>query len=82
MPVRARGPSCPRSPRNGCGSFGQDRIRVEVMVTIGRRGKDGGNSANAACFAMMATSLLAGWLHAAAISGRGTDTMKARAQPD
>jgi len=65
------------SPASGCGSFDQARIRADVMVTVGRQGKDGGDSANAAYFAMMATNLLAGWLHAAAISGRGMDSVLA-----
>jgi type IV secretion system protein VirD4 len=65
------------SPAGGCSSFDQARIRADVMVTVGRQGKDGGDSANAAYFAMMATNLLAGWLHAAAISGRGMDAVLA-----
>jgi len=65
------------SPASGCGSFDQARIRADVMVTVGRQGKDGGDSANAAYFAMMATNLLAGWLHAAAISGRSMDAVLA-----
>jgi type IV secretion system protein VirD4 len=39
------------------------------MVTVGKQSKDGTDSGNAAYFGMMATNLLAGWLHAAAISG-------------
>ena len=65
------------SPASRCASFDQARIRADVMVTVGRQGKDGGDSANAAYFGMMATNLLAGWLHAAAISGRGMDAVLA-----
>jgi type IV secretion system protein VirD4 len=61
------------SPASGCGSFDQARQRADVMVTVGKQGKDASDSGNAAYFGMMATNLLAGWLHAAAISGRGMD---------
>ena len=42
------------------------------MVTVGKHGKDT-DSGNAAYFGMIAINLLAGWLHAAAISGRSMD---------
>lgn len=61
------------SPASGCASFDQARQRADVMVTVGKQGKDASDSGNAAYFGMMATNLLAGWLHAAAISGRGMD---------
>lgn len=65
------------SPASGCGSFDQARQRADVMVTVGKQGKDADGSGNAAYFGMMATNLLAGWLHAAAISGRGMDDVLA-----
>jgi type IV secretory pathway TraG/TraD family ATPase VirD4 len=45
------------------------------MVTVGRSGKAdvGGDSDNTKFFAQAAANLLAGWLHAAAISGKGMD---------
>jgi type IV secretion system protein VirD4 len=65
------------SPDSRCASFDIARQRADVMVTVGRAGRDGGDSANAAYFGMMATNLLAGWLHAAAISGTGMDAVLA-----
>jgi type IV secretion system protein VirD4 len=63
------------SPASRCASFDIARQRADVMVTVGRQGRDGGDSANAAYFGMMATNLLAGWLHAAAIAGGGMDAV-------
>ncbi|HEY1619735.1 MAG TPA: TraM recognition domain-containing protein [Streptosporangiaceae bacterium] len=61
------------SPASRCASFDQARQRADVMVAVGKHGRDSADSGNAAYFGMMATNLLAGWLHAAAISGRGMD---------
>jgi type IV secretory pathway TraG/TraD family ATPase VirD4 len=60
------------SPASRCASFDLARQRADVMVTVGKHGKDT-DSGNAAYFGMMAVNLLAGWLHAAAISSRGMD---------
>ena len=60
------------SPASRCASFDVARQRADVMVTVGKHGKDT-DSGNAAYFGMMAVNLLAGWLHAAAISGRSMD---------
>lgn len=60
------------SPADQCASFDIARQRADVMVTVGKHGKDT-DSGNAAYFGMMAVNLLAGWLHAAAISGRSMD---------
>jgi type IV secretion system protein VirD4 len=64
------------SPTDRCASFDLARQRADVMVTVGKHGKDT-DSGNAAYFGMMAVNLLAGWLHAAAISGRGMDDVLA-----
>lgn len=63
------------SPSSGCESFDKARQRAGVMVTVGRSGKAdvGGDSDNTKFFAQAAANLLAGWLHAAAISGKGMD---------
>jgi type IV secretory pathway TraG/TraD family ATPase VirD4 len=60
------------SPVSGCESFERARQRADVMVTVGKS-NDGHDSQNAQFFGMTATNLLAGWLHAAAISGGGMD---------
>lgn len=60
------------SPADRCASFDLARQRADVMVTVGKHGRET-DSGNAAYFGMMAVNLLAGWLHAAAISGRGMD---------
>jgi type IV secretory pathway TraG/TraD family ATPase VirD4 len=65
------------SPASRCASFDTARQRADIMVTVGKQGSDGSDSGNAAYFGMMATNLLAGWLHAAAISGRGMDDVLA-----
>ncbi|GGK82099.1 hypothetical protein Sme01_38500 [Sphaerisporangium melleum] len=57
------------SPTSGCESFDKARARADVMVTVGKSGAQQ-DSGNAAYFGMTATNLLAGWLHAAALSGR------------
>ncbi|MET8160331.1 TraM recognition domain-containing protein [Sphaerisporangium sp. NPDC005289] len=60
------------SPTSGCESFEKARARADVMVTVGKSGAHQ-DSGNAAYFGMTATNLLAGWLHAAALSGRSMD---------
>ncbi|MEU9889985.1 TraM recognition domain-containing protein [Sphaerisporangium sp. NPDC051017] len=60
------------SPTSGCENFEKARIRADVMVTVGKTGSNQ-DSGNAAYFGMTATNLLAGWLHAAALSGGSTD---------
>jgi type IV secretion system protein VirD4 len=57
------------SPASGCADFGTARQRAGIMVTIGKSGATA-DSGNAAYFGMTATNLLAGWLHAAAVTGR------------
>jgi type IV secretion system protein VirD4 len=65
------------SPTCDCENFERARTRADVMVTIGKAGSDTADSGNAAYFGMTATNLLAGWLHAAAISGRSMDDVLA-----
>ncbi|MET8139873.1 TraM recognition domain-containing protein [Sphaerisporangium sp. NPDC005288] len=60
------------SPSSGCESFDKARSRADVMVTVGKSGAHQ-DSGNAAYFGMTATNLLAGWLHAAALSGGSMD---------
>jgi type IV secretory pathway TraG/TraD family ATPase VirD4 len=63
------------SPTSGCADFDKARKRADVMVTIGKSAT-AADSGNAAYFGMTATNLLAGWLHAAALSGRSmTDVL-------
>lgn len=61
------------SPTSGCADFERARVRADVMVTVGKTGRDTTDSGNAAYFGMMATNMLASWLHAAAISGGSMD---------
>ncbi|MGH8876509.1 MAG: type IV secretory system conjugative DNA transfer family protein [Stackebrandtia sp.] len=56
------------SPLNGCDAFDKARQRANVMVTIGK--SESSDSTNAGFFGLTATNLMAGWLHAAAISGQ------------
>ncbi|WP_424534425.1 type IV secretory system conjugative DNA transfer family protein [Sphaerisporangium viridialbum] len=60
------------SPSSGCENFDKARARADVMVTVGKTGINQ-DSGNAAYFGMTATNLLAGWLHAAALSGGSMD---------
>ncbi len=57
------------SPTAGCADLDKARQRSELMVTVGRAERQ--DSSNAGYFGANAVNLLAGWLHAAAISGRG-----------
>ena len=60
------------SPTSGCENFDKARQRAGVMVTVGTSNKAdaGGDADNTKFFAQAAANLLAGWLHAAAISGK------------
>lgn len=53
---------------SGCGDFTKARARAGVMTVVGK-GPGSGDSTSEGFFAMSATNLLAGWLHAAALSG-------------
>lgn len=57
-------------PASGCESFDKARARADVMVTVGKSAESS-DSTDGGYFAMSATNLLAGWLHAAALSGGG-----------
>jgi type IV secretion system protein VirD4 len=62
------------SPTSGCEDFDKARQRAEVMVTVGKSDQSqAAASDNSAFFGMAATNLLAGWLHAAAISDKSMD---------
>jgi type IV secretory pathway TraG/TraD family ATPase VirD4 len=54
-----------------CESFDRARARADVMVTVGKTA-DTSDSTDGGYFAMNAVSLLAGWLHAAALSDGST----------
>ena len=56
------------SPTNGCADFDKARTRADVMVTVGKS-EQASDSTDGGYFALNATNLLAGWLHAAALSG-------------
>ena len=60
------------SPTTGCESFDAARRRADLLVTVGKTSGHGigADSTNAAFFGTSATNLLAGWLHAAALTGR------------
>ena len=58
-------------PTMGCGAFDIACDRADLMVTIGKTTDS--DSTNAGFFGTSATQLLAGWLHAAAITRRTTD---------
>jgi type IV secretory pathway TraG/TraD family ATPase VirD4 len=60
------------SPTTGCESFDAARRRADLLVTVGKTSGPGigADSTNAAFFGTSATNLLAGWLHAAALTGR------------
>jgi type IV secretion system protein VirD4 len=60
------------SPTTGCESFDAARRRADLLVTVGKTNGHGigADSTNAAFFGTSATNLLAGWLHAAALTGR------------
>ncbi len=51
-------------------SFDNARQRADVMVTVGKPETGPSDSTNAGFFGLTATNLLAGWLHAAALTGR------------
>ena len=60
------------SPTTGCESFDAARRRADLLVTVGKTSGNGigADSTNAAFFGTSATNLLAGWLHAAALTNR------------
>jgi type IV secretion system protein VirD4 len=60
------------SPTSGCARFEKARQRADVMVTVGKSGTNP-DTGNAAYFGMTATNLLAGWLHAAELTGGSMD---------
>jgi type IV secretion system protein VirD4 len=53
---------------SGCGSFDKARTRADVMVVVGKS-EATSDSNDGGFFGLNATNLLAGWLHAAALSG-------------
>lgn len=59
------------SPASGCEDFGKAMQRADLMVKIGK--SETTDSSGAGFFGATATSLLAGWLHAAAITGRSME---------
>ncbi|MHA6759731.1 type IV secretory system conjugative DNA transfer family protein [Streptacidiphilus sp. PAMC 29251] len=59
------------SPTSGCENFGKAMKRADLMVQIGKA--ETSDSSGAGFFGATATSLLAGWLHAAALTGRTMD---------
>jgi type IV secretory pathway TraG/TraD family ATPase VirD4 len=60
------------SPTTGCESFDAARRRADLLVTVGKTSGHGigADSTNAAFFGTSATNLLAGWLHAAALTNK------------
>ena len=82
IPRRARGPVAVMAPTgmirwperlawcpvSGCADFNRAHSRADVLVSVGKSG-DRSDSTNAGYFGMNSTNLLAGWLHAAALSG-------------
>jgi type IV secretory pathway TraG/TraD family ATPase VirD4 len=59
------------SPLSGCERFDTARRRADLLVTVGKTTNPGASdSTNSAFFGTSATNLLAGWLHAAALSGK------------
>jgi len=59
------------SPTSDCENFGKAMQRADLMVQIGK--SETSDSSGAGFFGATATSLLAGWLHAAAITDRTMD---------
>ena len=71
------------SPTTGCASFDTARRRADLLVTVGKTSSPGSSDAtNSAFFGTSATNLLAGWLHAAALTGRTMRTVLAWALDD
>jgi type IV secretory pathway TraG/TraD family ATPase VirD4 len=59
------------APLADCQSFDRALLRAEVMVTVGKSsGSNSGDTDGNKFFGLAATNLMAGWLHAGAISGR------------
>jgi type IV secretion system protein VirD4 len=55
-------------PVSRCDSFDRARARADVMVVVGKS-EATSDSNDGGFFGLNATNLLAGWLHAAALSG-------------
>ena len=60
------------SPTRGCQDFGKAWQRADVMVQVGKSSTTS-DSTGAGFFGLTATTMLAAWLHAAAVSGRSMD---------
>jgi hypothetical protein len=61
---------------SGCESFDKARARADVMVVVGKS-ESTSDSNDGGFFSTNATNLLAGWLHAAALSGKsGNDVLR------
>jgi type IV secretion system protein VirD4 len=56
----------------GCESFDKARTRADVMVVVGKS-EASSDSNDGGFFGLNATNLLAGWLHAAALSGGSSE---------
>jgi type IV secretory pathway TraG/TraD family ATPase VirD4 len=69
------------SPTFGCANFDRARRRADVMIRVGKS-ETSADSTGAGFFGLTATSLLAGWLHAAEIAGLGMDEVLAWALDD
>lgn len=68
------------SPTAGCRDYKTALDRADVLVTVGKNNNQ--DSENATFFGMSASNLLAAWLHAAALDGRGMDDVLAWAFDD
>ncbi|ACU77755.1 conjugative transfer gene complex protein [Catenulispora acidiphila DSM 44928] len=65
------------APLADCEDFDKAILRAEVMVTVGKSSGDNTGGGDNKFFGLAATNLMAGWLHAAAISGRPmTDVLR------
>ncbi|WP_194904784.1 type IV secretory system conjugative DNA transfer family protein [Catenulispora rubra] len=60
------------SPTRGCRDFGKAYQRADVMVQVGKSSATS-DSTGAGFFGTTATTMLAAWLHAAAVSGKSMD---------
>ena len=64
------------SPTSGCADFNKVRTRADVIVTVGKS-EQSSDSTDGGYFALNAINLLAGWLHAAALSdGSASDVLE------
>ncbi|OLE24215.1 MAG: conjugal transfer protein [Catenulispora sp. 13_1_20CM_3_70_7] len=60
------------APTRGCADFAKAWLRADVMVQVGKSSTTS-DSTGAGFFGLTATTMVAAWLHAAAISGRSMD---------